>query len=55
MYVTGAKEWDMAVLIGGNKFREYHIARDDELIGKMGELETKFWNEHVLLRKPPYN
>ncbi len=55
MYVTGAKEWYMAVLIGGNKFREYHIARDDELIEKMVELETKFWNEHVLLRKPPYN
>lgn len=55
MYVTGAKEWYMAVLIGGNKFREYHIARDDELIEKMVELETKFWNEHVLPRKPPYN
>jgi len=53
MYVTGAKEWYVAVLIGGNKFREYHVDRDEEMIKTIVEQEVKFWNNHVVPRKPP--
>jgi putative phage-type endonuclease len=42
-----------AVLIGGNKYREFYFERDDELIEYLIELEGKFWHENVLAGVPP--
>lgn len=51
--VTGMQYAYLAVLIGGNKFNYFRVDRDDELIEYLIELETKFWNEHVLAQNPP--
>lgn len=53
MLVTGLNECDLAVLIGGNDYREYQIKRDDELLGILVEKATVFWNEHVMKGIPP--
>ena len=42
--VTGYEEADLAVLIGGYDFRVYHFKRDEELIAKIIEDVTEFWN-----------
>lgn len=41
--VTGYEEADLAVLIGGWDFRVYHFKRDEELIAKIIEEVSKFW------------
>lgn len=46
---TGAH---IAVLIGGNQFKWYFIARDEELIALLIELEKRFWH-HVETQTPP--
>lgn len=47
-------EWGVfAVLIGGNKYKEFPVKRDDELIQNLIELEKDFWNDHVLALNPP--
>jgi putative phage-type endonuclease len=53
MAVTGYQAWWIAVLIGGNKFVYKKIERDQELIKQLIEIETDFWNKHVLLKEPP--
>lgn len=53
MGVTGAKVCYMAVLIGGNKYRQYRIERSDELIDVLFEEAERFWAEHVLAGVPP--
>jgi putative phage-type endonuclease len=50
--VTGRAACDVAVLIGGNKFRMYTVQRDDEFIGAMIDLEREFW-QCVETRTPP--
>lgn len=50
--VTGYDECDVAVLVGGQRFRLYRITRDDELIGNLMKLEADFWQQ-VLDRVPP--
>jgi putative phage-type endonuclease len=50
--VTGWDRWDVAVLIGGNKHRIYHIPRNDDAIGALQETEIGFW-DHVERRVPP--
>lgn len=50
--VTGYTEADVAVLIGGQRFRNYHVERDDELIANIFKLEAEFWQQ-VLDRVPP--
>jgi len=52
MMVTGAEFVDVAVLIGGNEFRLYHVDRDDEYIGLLRDTEIRFW-QRVTDRDPP--
>lgn len=51
--VTGYSYGYLAVLIGGNKYKHYHVLRDDELIQHLIEIETRFWHDHVLAGVPP--
>lgn len=41
--VTGFTYGYLAVLIGGNKYRQYPIERDEEIIGNLVQIETEFW------------
>lgn len=43
MAVTGAAQWDLAVLMAGPEFRVYTIMRDDDLIVRMIEQYKWFW------------
>lgn len=42
-----------AVLIGGNKYREFYFERDDELIDLIISMEKDFWTNHVMAQVPP--
>jgi predicted phage-related endonuclease len=53
MGVFGATQWDLAVLVGGQKLLTFGIKRDDELISLCRDACSRFWNEHVLPRNPP--
>lgn len=53
MACTGAERWYVAVLIGGNKFEWRVIERDEVIIQSLIEVESNFWNNHVLKRIPP--
>ena len=53
MAVTGYDAWWIAVLIGGNKFVYKKIERDDELIQQIIQIESDFWNNHVVPQVPP--
>ena len=47
-------EWGwFAVLIGGNKYREFYFERDDELIDLIISIEKDFWTNHVMAEVPP--
>lgn len=50
--VTGYAGAYIAVLIGGNTFKYQFIERDEELISKLIQWESDFW-EHVKLDIPP--
>lgn len=50
--VTGYAGAYIAVLIGGNTFKYRFILRDEELISKLIQWESDFW-EHVKLDIPP--
>lgn len=52
MAVTGYQGTYIAVLIGGNTFRWKFIARDEELIAMLVQLEADFW-QHVQSMVPP--
>jgi len=54
MYVTGAEEWYVAVLIGGNYFLAYHVKRDEPFINEMVKKEVRFWIEYVVPQQYPY-
>lgn len=51
--VTGYTWARLAVLIGGVDFRIFNIARDEELIRSLIEVERKFWFDHVVADVPP--
>ena len=53
MIVTGIHKLDMAVLIGGNEFRIYHLVYDSKLAELIIEKERAFWHENVLPKIPP--
>jgi putative phage-type endonuclease len=53
MLVTGLEWGYFATLIGGNKYREFEVYRDDELVGQLLRLTSDFWHQHVLARKCP--
>lgn len=52
MAVTGFTGAYIAVLVGGNTFRWKFVARDEELISMLIDLERNFWN-HVQNNTPP--
>lgn len=52
MAVTGLAMVRFAVLIGNNDYREYFIARQDDLINDLMEAEAAFW-KLVEARTPP--
>jgi len=53
LFCLGLK-WGMyAVFIGGNKYREFYIERNDELIESLINLERHFWHNHVVPQIPP--
>ncbi|MFZ6755973.1 YqaJ viral recombinase family protein [Undibacterium sp. Ji50W] len=50
--VTGKAAADVCVLVCGQEIRIYRIARDDELIARLIELERQFWH-YVETDSPP--
>jgi len=50
--VTNLSGAYIAVLIGGNKFKWHYMARDDDLIAMLIELEKQFWH-NVETMTPP--
>lgn len=53
LFVTGLDWGYFATLIGGNKYREYEVFRDEELIHQLARLASDFWHHYVLVRKCP--
>lgn len=53
MGVTGVATCDLAVLIGGNQYKQYTIHFDQELFDIMIAEASRFWHEHVLAGIPP--
>ena len=53
MFVTGLDWGYFATLIGGNKYREYEVMRDDELINQLFRLASDFWHHYVLASNCP--
>lgn len=53
MFVTGVNYGYFAALIGGNKYIQKYVKRDDELIEMLLEICKKFWNENILKNIPP--
>ncbi len=52
MAVTGCAYAYVAVLIGGNKYLQQLIPRDDEIIGQLVDIGGRFW-DRVITRTPP--
>lgn len=48
MAVTGAKQWYIAILVLGVGFYYFVIDRNEEEIESLINIESKFWNDHVL-------
>lgn len=44
---------DVAVLIGGQEYRDYTVEADAEIRDMLVEEEHRFWHEHVLAGVPP--
>lgn len=53
LWVTGLQRADIAVLIGGNDYREYTVWRDDKMIADLVALASDFWRRIVEDREPP--
>ncbi|MCM3700330.1 YqaJ viral recombinase family protein [Paenibacillus macerans] len=53
MFVTGLEWGYFAALIGGNKYREYEVIRDDNMISQLERLAGDFWHHYVLARCYP--
>jgi len=51
--VTGHQHAWLAVLFGGQRMEIRELARDDDLIASLVELEENFWTKHVLADVPP--
>jgi putative phage-type endonuclease len=43
----------IAVLIGGQKYKHYYIERDEEFITYLINIESNFWNNHIVTKIPP--
>jgi len=48
MAVTGKRTWYIAAVILGQKFVYRKLEWDDELIGRLTEMEEDFWNNYVM-------
>lgn len=53
MMVTGCEEWDLAVLIGGNDFRIYHLFRSVDLQRLLFEDLKKFYVDYIIGNNTP--
>lgn len=53
MHVTGWHEGYLAVLIGGNEYRDYEIPYDAELADYCAARCVEFWNNYVAKDVPP--
>jgi len=53
LLLSGCQFIDLAVLIGGNKFRMYRIERDEDLIDSIFRQVKAFWFNHVVADVPP--
>lgn len=53
LIVTGRPVIDVAVLIGGQEYRDYTVEADREIHDMLIEEEHRFWDEHVLRGVPP--
>jgi putative phage-type endonuclease len=53
LMLTGSKLWNLAVLIGGNDFRDYVIPPHPQLQKIMVERASLFWRDYVLTKRPP--
>ncbi len=53
MMVTNLKEWDLAVLIGGNDFRIYHLFADKDLMKVMYQQEEEFFRRFIAGNETP--
>lgn len=53
MMVTNINEWDLAVLIGGNDFRIYHLFADKELMKTIWQQEEEFYRRFIAGEETP--
>ncbi len=53
MMVTNIPEWDLAVLIGGNDFRIYHLFADKELMKTIFQQEDEFNRRFIVGNETP--
>lgn len=53
MAVCERDEWDLAVLIGGQDYRQYNLKRSLRLENRLIELATQFRERHILTQTPP--
>ena len=51
--VTGFDFFDVAVLIGGQEYREFHYERDADDVDALVARETAYWEEYVVKDVPP--
>lgn len=53
MAVTNTEAWDIAALIGGQKYEQFTVERDDQFIERLVNVEGEFWEHNVLNEVPP--
>ncbi|WP_434361029.1 YqaJ viral recombinase family protein [Parasalinivibrio latis] len=53
MIVLNKREWDLAVLIGGNDFRIFTMAWNQALADIVTQRLTTYWFDHVIADVPP--
>jgi putative phage-type endonuclease len=53
MTVLDFEAWHVAALIGGQDYREYTIARDEEISESIVHIANEFWENYVLEDRPP--
>lgn len=53
MYVTNTYYGYFAALIGGNKYIQKYVERDNELIEMLVDISKTFWFENILKKIPP--
>ncbi len=51
--VTGRSFADVAVLIGGQEYRDYRLMRDEDDVAAVEAAVDGFWLNHVLTNEPP--